>query len=284
MDLAALVHQAIPLATIISLTALGEVYLERAGRVNLGLEGILYIGYSASALASVYAGSLLVGLASSLVATLSMSLIFFLLVEILRVDQAIVGLALVFTGIGLGDALGVSSKGLAGPMLSHSSALLLEILALLALPVASYILLQRTWLGLVVRSAGEDEESARYMGVPLAKVRLLALIVESILVSLASLYFYAYYSSGAWRAGRPLGLGWLSLGMVILGYWNPIGVAISSLLLGVLYSLRPLMPAIGIPNQVADAVPYAVVVVALVIASWIYRRTGYRPPALVWKV
>ena len=278
-----LIEQAVPLASILALQALGELLVERSGRINLGLEGMLYISYSSAALAGVATGSLAASLLAAVLAAATLALTYLLLVEAMSVDQAVVGLSLVFIGIGVGDALGSRSEGLLGPGLSFAQAHTLEALALLGLPLLLYLLLYRSWIGYAIRSTGEDERAARALGVPVRLVRVSTLAAQALLVGLAGFYFYAYYSNAAWRAGRPLGLGWLALGMVILGYWHPLGVAVASLLLGLLYSIRPLLPRLGIPNTLADATPYMVVVAALALISWLYRRTGHRPPAAVWR-
>ncbi len=281
MDLAQLLSQAAPFAAVFSLAALGEMLVERSGRINLGLEGLVYLAYGVAGLASPYTGSLAAAWAAAALAAAAVQIVYYLLVERLGLDQAVVGLSLVFLGIGLGDAVGVRAGGAIGPVLGSSARVAAEAASLLLLPLLLHLLLFRSWLGYVLRSAGEDEKAARFHGVPVGLVRLAALLAEALLAAAAAVLLLSLYGGG-WKSGYALGVGWLSLGVVILGYWHPLGVAAASMMLGILYALRPLLPAYGLPNQLVNALPYVAVIAALTLVSLVYRRLGVRPPALVW--
>ncbi len=277
-----LVEHAAPFAAVFALASLGEMIVERTGRVNLGLEGLLYLAYGVAGYVSPTTGSLAAALAAAALAAALVQLLFYILVERLGVDQSVAGLSIVFLGIGLGDAIGVQAEGAVGPSLGGAAAVAAEVLAVAAVPLILYIVMYRSWIGYVLRSAGENEEAARFHGVPVGLVRLAALLAEAVLVAAAALLLLSLYG-GVWRPGYALGFGWLSLGLVILGYWHPFGVAAASFLLSLLYAARPLLPSYGLPTQLVNALPYLAVIAALAAASVVYRRLGIRPPALVWR-
>ena len=287
VELASLLLQALPDAAVIGLAALGELLVERAGRINLGLEGLLHFGYGAAAAAAVATGSLAAGYLAAAAAAGLLVLVYFLAVELLGVDQVVVGLSLVFLGMGLGDIAGLTTGGVAGPALAPREADLVDAAALAAATAVLYLLLYRDWRGYALRSLGEDEKAARSLGVEPRRYRLAALAGEALLAAAAATLFLAVNSTGAWRSGRITGYGWLALGMVILGYWHPLGVAAASLLLGLLLSSRSLLPTLLPPNPVltiaADAAPYLAVILALAAASWLYERRGVKPPASIWR-
>lgn len=287
INLAPLLLQAVIPAAVLGLAALGELLLERSGRVNLGLEGMMHIAYGSAAAASISTGSPLAGFLAGFAAAGLLALIYYLAVEMLGIGQVVVGLALVFLGTGLGVVLGNMTGGAAGPALPIEDAQLAA-LALLALAAAGlYAFLYRSWLGYMVRSLGENEAAARILGVNPRRVRAAVLALQALLTAAAATLFLVGYTSGRWSAGRITGQGWLALGMVILGYWHPIGVAVASYLLGLLYSMQSLLPTLLPPGALysitADAAPYIAVIAALAAVSWLYRRTGHRPPASIWQ-
>ena len=282
MPLVSLLLQAAPVASVLGLAALGEALVERSGRVNLGLEGMLYLAYGVAGYAAVATGSLAAALAASAAAAAVMALVFYVLVELLHVDQIVVGLSLVFIGVGLGDVAGKMSQGMVGPSLSGAAAAASELLALAVLPLLLHLLLYRSSLGYRLRACGENEAAARFLGVPVERLRLAALLAEALLTAAAGVLLLSLHG-GVWRPGYSLGWGWLALGAVIVGYWTPLGAAAASAAIGLLMAVRPLLPAHGVPVEVANIAPYAVVVAVLAAAGVVYRRLGVTPPALIWR-
>jgi len=287
VNMSALALQALVPAAVLGLAALGELLVERSGRINLGLEGMLHISYGAAAAAAVASGSAILGYLAALAAALLLAAVYYVTVEVLRVNQVVVGLVLVFLGSGLGVILGVMSGGAAGPSLPVGEARLAAALLLAAATLATYLVLQRSWIGYLVKSLGEDEKAARMLGVNPRVTRAAVLAAQSALVALAATLFLYAYTGGRWTAGRITGQGWLALGMVILGFWHPLGVAVASYLLGLLYSVQSLLPSLLPPGALyavlADSAPYVAVIVAMAVASVVYRKTGHRPPASIWR-
>jgi ABC-type uncharacterized transport system permease subunit len=283
VNIESLLIQALPYATVYSLAALGEVFLERTGLFNLGLEGMIYLSAGATALVSLHTGSPLYGLLAGLLASIALALIYGFFVLGLRIDQAVTGLSIVFLGIGLGDVIGGVSGGSVVPSLGRTGTVIVEALALIIVPAAMYVMLFRMWIGYVFRSVGENEKTAKALGVPVRLVRLVALLVNGVLVGLAGVFLFFNGPLGArWVSMSLLGWGWMSLGITILGYWHPVGVVAASYLVGVLHTVRPLLEAIGVPGSIADAIPYLVVIAALAVISALYERMHVKPPAAIW--
>ncbi|ABM79971.1 ABC transporter permease subunit [Hyperthermus butylicus] len=277
-----LLVQGLAPAAIVAVAAYGELLMERAGMLNLGLEGLVYFSSAAAAAAAAATGSLSAGFAVGALAGIALILVYYVAAIVFRANQAVTGLAIVFLGIGLGDLVGSNAAGTPLPSLSLGVKNYAS-LALLVLPaVVLYALLYRTWVGYAVRSLGEDVEAARFLGVNVAVYRLAVALTAGALAGIAGAFIFLS-RPGTWSAGVALGWGWLALGSVILGYWHPVGVAAAAYLIGLANTLIMVLEGLGVPAVVAENTPYIMVVVALALVSWLYERIGARPPALIWR-
>lgn len=282
-NLAALAFAALSNATPLMLAALGEALVERTGRVNLGVEGMMAIGAAAGALAGVEAGSPALALLAGALAGAALSLIYSVAVVLLGADQIVVGLVTVFAGLGLAEVLGLATHGAPVPRLPSLAGRLDPVEAVaLAVAAAAYYVLYHTWVGVELRAVGESEEAARERGLRVTRLRLAAVTIGGLLAGLAGAYMVTelHYR---WYSGITAGWGWIAVGLVILGYWHPVGVAVASLLTGALFAVRPLLPSAGIPASIADAIPYLAVLAALATAAKLAPRLGVTPPASVWR-
>ncbi len=271
-------------ATPLALAALGEMLVERTGKINLGVEGMMAVGAAAGALAGVKWNSLFLSFLIGGVAGALLSLVYVALVIRLNADQIVTGLILVFMGIGLSELIGIKTGGAPGtPLLSSIGPLdPLEVFMIL-LTVILWIFLYRTWLGVETRAIGEDEASAMERGLRVTLIRSVMIIVGGFLAGLAGAYLSDAFNYGRWFSGITEGMGWIAIGDVILGYWHPLGVLLSSYFTGLLFALKPALPTIGIPAEMADATPYLAVLIALIAVTFIYKKLGITPPAGVWK-
>ncbi len=283
VNIVALLAQALPYATVYALAAQGELFLERAGLFNLGLEGMIYLSAGVTAIISLHTESPIYGLLAGIASSIAIALLYGFFVVVLGADQAVTGLSIVFLGIGFGDVIGRATGGAVTPSIGTLADKSIIVLALLVLPLILYLVLFRSWLGYVVRSLGENTAVARAIGVPVTLTRVVALIINGALVGLAGSYLFFTGPLGSrWVSMSLLGWGWMSLGIVILGYWHPIGVIVASYLVGLLYAMRPLLETAGIPSSMADVTPYLVVVMALAIISTLYERMNVKPPTAIW--
>lgn len=261
-------------AVPIMLAAQGEALLERSGRINLGVDGLMALGASVAVIVAS-ASNVYLGLIASAAAGAVAAGIYAIPVIYLRTDQIVTGLLLGFIAMGLADLLPGSRLS---PSIEVGSAAHLLIVSLaLALPAASWLFLERTWLGTELRAIGYDEAVARQRGMRVERIRLAAALFAGALAALGGAYMSLLIYNGKYFTGITGGWGWLAVGAVILGYWHPVGVAIASYSVGALLSLRPYLEG-WIPGPLASSAPYVAVIAALALASLLSRRIRLRPP------
>ena len=281
-DVEALLEASVRTATPLALAALGETVVERAGVINLGLEGVILAGaFGALVGASAgTAGGVAVGIASGIVT----AAIFAAFALGVRADQIIVGTAVTLLATGLTGTLYRTVYGPAGAALSIPtlppvpipllSQLPLVGRALFAQPVFTYAVyllipalwwwLYRTQAGLALRAVGEAPEAARAAGVPDRRLRLGAVLFGGVLggASGASLVLA---QSGTFAEGMSAGRGFIAIAIVVLGQWHPVGVGLAALLFGAASALQFFFQASGwnVPYQVFLLLPYALTLVLL---------------------
>ncbi len=271
-------------ATPLALAALGETVVERAGRVNLGVEGMMALGAAVSVLAGIASGDPIVALLAGALSGMLLSLVFAFSVIVLGGDQIVTGLLLVFMGIGLSELVGARTGGAPGEPIPKLGLGVdaIELLAII-LSLALWLVLYRTWFGVELRALGEAEEAARDRGLRVRSIRAAAIALGGLLAGLAGAYMAMGLHYARWYSGITAGWGWIAIGIVILGYWHPIGVIAASYLVGLLFASRPLMPVWGVPEQIADAMPYLAVLAALAVVTLLSERLGLTPPSIVWR-
>ncbi|MBA3432261.1 MAG: ABC transporter permease [Actinobacteria bacterium] len=298
VDLGAAIALGLRYFTIIYLTALGGLFSERSGIVNIGLEGIMIIGTIMGAWGTVEFGpvtGLLIGAGSGLL----FSLVHALATVTFRVDHIVSGVVINVVAIGLARFLsqlffGQATQSDPGiPDLGTISIPLLELLpfglgrafqgmspvvpiALLITIPALYVL-NKTRFGLRLRSAGENPEAAQSLGVRVAPLRYAGVAISGALGGFAGA-FLAIEINGLFREGQTQGLGFIALAALILGNWSPIRVLIGALLFGLAQAV-PLRlsdaPVISLlPEEFIRMIPYVVTIIA--IAGFVGR---VNPPA-----
>jgi general nucleoside transport system permease protein len=282
------------IATPILLAGLGEVFAERAGVLNLGIEGIMLMGAIIGFIAAYLTGSLWVGLIVAILVGMVAGLLMGWLAVTLGLNQHVSGLGvtLLASGIAL-FFFRVIFKGTANPPqiepFQQASFPFLGVLApifeqywltyfaFLLVPIAWYIL-YRTTFGLWIRSVGENPEAADTAGVNVARVRYSALIISGALMGLGGA-FLSLAQLGTATFGIVAGRGWVAIAIVIFGNWQPEKVLIGALLFGFVEALQLRLRAIGVqvPYQLLLALPYLATIVALALAG---RNASY-PSALL---
>jgi general nucleoside transport system permease protein len=277
--LAATIRTAVPLA----LAALGELIVERAGVINIGLEGAILAG-AFGALVGASTGSVGLGFAVAMFAGLLIATLFALCVIGLRTDQIIAGTALTLLSVGAtgtlyrtmfgssGAALGIpTSAPLAIPGLSSipviGSALFAQppvtYLAYLVAPLLAWWF-ARTHAGLALRAIGERPEAAEAAGIAVDRARALAILVGGALGGLAG-GTLVLAQAGTFVEGMSAGRGFIAIAIVVLGRWTPLGVAGGALLFGAASALQFAFQAMGwnAPYQLFLVAPYLLTLAAL---------------------
>ncbi|MCX8196121.1 MAG: hypothetical protein N3F67_03480 [Acidilobaceae archaeon] len=263
-------------AAPIMLAAYGELLLERSGRVNLGVDGMMALGASV-AVAAASIGSPLLGLLAGAFAGLLAALFYALPVVYLRADQIVAGLSLAFLAWGLADLTASLTVPLSPAIIVGSALHDVLLLLTLLLPLVLWAFLRFTWLGVELRAVGHDEAAARERGARVEALRMGAALFGGLMAGLAGAYMSLVLYNGKYFAGITSGWGWLAVGSVILGYWHPLGVAAASYSVGLVLSLRPYLEAFGLGPLSATA-PYLVVIAALALSAVLSARLRLRPP------
>ena len=271
-------------ATPLLLAALGETISERAGVLNLGIEGAMLSGALGAALGA-HAWGPLGGLAVGVVAGLLVTLVLAAVAVVARADQIITGTAVTLGAIGLTGLIAQRAFGNAGagvqvptlgpvaiPLLADLPVIgpilfvqsPLSYLAYLLVPAVGWLLF-RTRLGLEIRAAGEAPASARASGVAVTRVRVVATLMGGALAGLAGATL-VLAQVGTFTERMTAGRGFIAIAIVVLGRWHPGGVAVAALLFGAATALQFLIQAAGVtavPYQLVLALPYLLALLAL---------------------
>jgi general nucleoside transport system permease protein len=274
---------AVRVATPLLLAATGETVTERAGVINLGLEGMMLAGALAATLGASAVGPW-TGLALAVLAGMLLAAAFAAIAIGARADQIIAGTALTLGAVGLTGtiyrhAYGTGGAGLALPTLAPVPLPLLSripilgpalfdqpaptYLALVALPVVWWVLF-RTRPGLALRATGEGAAMARAAGVRTGLVRTAATIVGGGFAGLAGATL-VLAQVGTFAEKMTAGRGYVAIAIVVLGRWHPAGVALAALLFGAATALQYVFQALGlaVPYQLFLMLPYVLTLLAL---------------------
>jgi ABC-type uncharacterized transport system permease subunit len=285
---------AVRVATPLLLAAIGETVTERAGVINLGIEGMMLAGALAAALGASAEGPW-AGLAAGVGAGAVLAALFAAVVVGARGDQIITGTAITLGAIGLTgmiyrQAYGAVGAGLDLPTLSpmplpglrHLPVLGAALfdqpvptyLAMLSLPIAWWALF-RTRPGLMLRAAGESEPMARAAGVRTGRVRVVATLIGGGFAGLAGATL-VLAQVGTFAEKMTAGRGFIAIAIVVLGRWHPAGVGLAALLFGAATALQYLFQTLGwnVPYQLFLMLPHGLTLLAL--AGLVGR---VRPPA-----
>jgi simple sugar transport system permease protein len=277
--LAATIRTATPLA----LAALGEVLVERAGLINIGLEGAILAG-AFGALVGATAGGVGAGYAAAVGGGMLVAALFAVCVVALRADQIITGTALTLLSTGATGTLYRSLYGSAGVALTLPTSAPLPIPGLSSLPLigtaifaqppATYLAyliapaiawwLGRTHAGLALRAVGERPEAAEAAGIAVDRVRVFAVLVGGALGGIAG-GTLVLAQAGTFAEGMSAGRGFIAIAIVVLGRWRPLGVALAALVFGAASALQFAFQAMGwhVPYQVFLVAPYLLTLAAL---------------------
>lgn len=277
--LAATIRTATPLA----LAALGEMLVERTGIINIGLEGAVLAG-AFGALAGATAGGVAGGYAGAVAGGLLMGAIFAFCVLALRGDQIITGMALTLFAVGATGTLYRALYGTSGASLQAptSGPLAVPILATIPIigdalfnqPVITYVAyllvpalawwMARTHAGLALRAIGERPDAAAAAGIAVTRVRTVAVLIGGALGGLAG-GTLVLAQAGTFVENMSAGRGFIALAIVVLGRWQPLGVALGAVVFGAASALQFAFQAMGwnAPYQIFLAAPYLLTLAAL---------------------
>ena len=274
-----LLEAAVRTATPLLLAALGETVSQRAGVLNIGLEGCIVAGAFAAYVAS---GTPVLGYGAAATAGLALGLAFVVFAVVMRRDQVIVGTALTMLGLGVTGTL-FRARGESGALVSATEpAVVIPFLAdipvigraLFAQPASTYVAimlvplvwwwLARTHHGLAIRAVGEAPEAARAAGVRVRWVQAIAVLFSAALGGLAG-GAIVLAQAGTFAEGMSAGRGFLAIAIVALGRWRPVGVALAALVFGAAMALQFVVQALGwgVRYELVLMIPYVLTLLAL---------------------
>lgn len=283
-------------ATPLVIAAIGELVTERSGVLNLGVEGMMIAGAASAFAVAILTGSSWLGILGGISAGLLLSAIFGVLVIFFAANQVATGLALTILGTGLSGLIGSNFIGMKREAMAHLFIPYLSEIPFIgklifnhdvfvyagwALVAGVAWFLARTRAGLVLRAIGENHHSAHALGLPVRRVRFLAILFGGACAGLGGAYLSLSYTP-FWAPGMTAGRGWIALALVVFASWRPLYAFAGALLFGgaTVLQLHAQAAALGIPGQLLTAMPYLVTIIALIVLSLRHRRGAIAPASL----
>src|SRR6516165_9005577 len=293
--LEAIILAVLAASTPLLLAAAGELVVERAGVLNLGVEGMMIMGAACGFAGAYMSGSTIVGALCGILAGAAMAAVFGVLTLGLAVNQVATGLALTILGVGLSGLIGA---GFVGTKIVPAPQLYLPYLTdipfigrilfgedafvyvSIALVMAIWLFLYRSRPGLVLRAVGDNHASAHALGYPVLRIRMLAVLFGGACAGLAGAFLPLAYTP-FFIPGMTQGRGWIALALVVFASWRPGRLVVGAYLFGAVsilgLALQPLQ--LGVPAQFMNSLPYLATVVVLVLISRTRGSAGSAAPA-----
>ncbi len=294
-----ILHSGIRLATPYLFASIGETISQRAGVLNLGVEGIMLMGAFFGFYATMQTGNPWIGLLAALIVGAMMGLLMAIASITFQAQQGISGIGLFMFGAGVSSLLFktmvgnvVSVNGFSELTFCVSDTLCLSKIPVLGdiffshsivtyaafalVPFTAWMLNETTW-GLNIRSAGQNPEAVDSLGVSVTAVRYAAVIVGSALAGIAGASL-SISLLGLFQENMTNGMGFIAVALVYFGSWKPRGVLLGALLFSTINALQLWVQVLdlNIPSDVAVMLPYLLTIIALALP---FRRS-MQPAAL----
>lgn len=284
----------------------GEIINEKAGHLNLGVEGMMAIGACAGFMAGYRSDSLIIAVIAAFLAGAAGALIYALLTVTFMADQNVTGLTLTIFGCGISNFIGEynisrsETGNLKLPEHITSQIRNLDIPVLSDIPVVGkllfsynifvyfgvviaiivFIYLNKTKSGLNLRTIGENPAAADAVGIHVARNKYTSLLIGGGICGIGGAYCSMIICGGVWISDSVNGLGWISVALVIFAAWSPLKAIGGSLVFGAFSVLKYYMPKsiITLPNAFYDMLPFLITALILVITS-VRKNKGRAQPA-----
>ncbi len=289
---------AVGMGTPLLFATLGGVINERAGVINLGMEGLMLVGALVAFVVMLNTGSYFYALVSASIASGIVSMIHGIVCLMLRASQIASGLALTFFGAGLsglfGDKLtgetvepliripipGLNAIPVLGPVLFNQDVLVYFSYLCVGL---SWWMLFKTRLGLNIRSMGEAPEVCDSLGLSVLSYRFFAVVGGGMLIGIGGAYFPLALTP-FWVDGITAGRGWIAVALVIFAFWDPIKALGGAYLFGIALALELRLQILGIEISpyFLKMIPYVLTILVLTLVTIRHNRLGIQvmPAAL----
>jgi simple sugar transport system permease protein len=279
---------------------LGETFTERAGIMNLGVEGIMLMGAVTGALAASSTGNLWLALLAVLVVGAVFGLIFAFLTVTLQSDQTVCGMAMLVFGTGLSGFLGkdIASKAinlkfekLAIPVLSNIPFVgkiffqqnILVYAMYLILPLSAFYIYKTRW-GLKLRALGEDPAVLDAAGENVFAMRYGYTIFGTMMMAVSGA-FVSLAHTNVWQDGMTAGKGWIAFALVAFAAWDPLKLALGALLFGFISTLGSNLQIYlpQVPSEIYSMMPYIATIIVFIISTGNFRKKHTAQPAALAK-
>ena len=290
------IRAAIPAGTPLLLGTLGEIYAERSGVLNLGVEGMMIMGAVTGFGVTFTTGNVWLGLAMAALVGGLLALIHAFLSITLRANQVVSGLALTMFGLGMSGMIGKRFVGtplpcrlraapipllkdipLLGPVLFQHDPLVYLSLALVPL---LWFVLFKTRVGISIRSVGESPATADALGVNVFLVRYACVCLGGLLAGLGGAYLSVVYAP-AWIEGMTAGAGWIVIALTIFAMWSPTRALLGAYLFGGVKVLQYRLQPLGISPNLLNMLPFIFTIVVLLAGTGeVMRKRIGAPSAL----
>lgn len=294
-EISGFLHRTTVMATPLLLGTLGEIYAERSGVLNLGVEGIMATGAILAVISTFATGSPWVGVLGAMAGGALLGLLFAVVVIPLRGMQVPAGLGLFMFGLGFSGMIGAGYVGrslpthfrplpipllqdipVAGPLLfSHD---ILVYVSLVLVPLLWFFLFKTT-PGLVLRSVGEDPGAADAAGVDVHAVQYAATVFGGSLAGLAGAYLTLAWTP-SWTEGMSSGRGWIVIALTIFALWDPAKALFGAWLFGGMFALTFGLQGMGMPVRLLGMLPFLVTLLVLGLVLAFTEQMG-APSALL---
>ena len=309
MDLIIILQAGVASGTVLLFATIGEIFAERSGILNLGVEGMMLVGAMSAFSVAIATGNPWLGVLVAMIAAGLFSQIHAFISITLQADQVVSGLALTFLGVGISLVLGEGlSKAGAVSLLPNFSIPLLSVIPIIGpifftnhsvLVYVGYLLIPFAWFyiyrtrpGMHLRAVGEYPAAADALGVNVYRLRYFYVFVGGVLAGLAGATISLAIAPGWFSELTTAGQGWIAIGLVIFAQWDPIRAAFGSYAFGALRRLvldiQGPVTLLGLANPFyfnpywgffLQMLPYAFTIIVLIIGSREAMRKRIGAPA-----
>ena len=286
-------------STPILLAAIGELVGEKAGVLNLGVEGMMIVGAICGFAIAVETGSSTLGFICAAIGGAILSMIFAVLTQFFLANQVASGLALTLFGLGLSALMGQGYVGIkAPPSFQLNIPILSDIPVLgpvlfqhdpmvyisLIIVAGVWYFLNKTRGGLVLRAVGESHDAAHALGYKVIRIRILAIAFGGACAGLGGAYL-SLVRVPQWTEGMTAGAGWIALAIVVFASWKPWRAVIGAYLFGGITVLQLNLQAAGlkVPVEILSMSPYLITILVLVLMSMNRTKAALNAPAALGK-
>jgi len=276
-------ERAMVAGTPLLLATTGEVICERSGILNLGVEGVMAMGAVVAFIVTMTTGNPWLGVLCAVGVGMAISILHAFTAISLQANQVVSGLALTMLGLGISGMMGkpyvgkpllVKMEDLTLPFLSDIPYLGKILFAqspffylAILLALAAWFLLEKTRLGIQIRSTGENPKATETQGIPVARIKYLCVLIGGGFSALAGAHLSISYSK-SWIEGMTAGRGWIAIALTIFALWNPGRAIGAAFLFGFVFVVQYLLQPLGISPNFLSMLPYVATLIILLFISF----------------